>query len=107
MQQSTDLKRLDELVANLGGDDIGKQSTGPCGLLMEHLQAARRDLLGSMRAEYASSLKFAKESVSCMPGKSARAETKKILQSLIDSEAASDHIGSSDQARSSARTTHA
>jgi len=100
MPQSTDLKRLDELVANLGGDDIGKHSTGPCGLLMEHLQAARRDLLGSMRGEYVSSLKFAKESASCMPGKSARAEARKILQSLIDSAVPSDHIGSSDQARS-------
>ncbi len=90
MPQNTDLKRLDELVAKLGGDDIGKQSTGPCGLLMEHLQAARRDLLGSMRGEYASSLKFAKESSSCIPGKSSRAETRKVLQSLIDSEGGFD-----------------
>jgi hypothetical protein len=86
MQQSTDLKSLDDLIANLGGDDIGNRSTGPCGVLMEHIQAARRDLLGSMRAEYCSSLQFAKESVSCIPGKDARAETKKILQGLIDSE---------------------
>jgi hypothetical protein len=86
MQQSTGLKSLDDLIANLGGDDIGNRSTGPCGVLMEHIQAARRDLLGSMRAEYCSSLQFAKESVSCIPGKDARAETKKILQGLIDSE---------------------
>jgi len=88
MQQSTDLKRLDNLIANLGGDDIGARSSGPCGLLMEHMQAARRGLLGSMRAEYCSSLQFAKESVGCIPGKDARAETKRILQGLIDSEGA-------------------
>jgi hypothetical protein len=84
--QSTDLQRLDDLIAHLGGDGIGTQSEGPCGLLMEHIQAARRDLLGSMRAEYCSSLRFAKESVACIPGKEARAETKRILQGLIDSE---------------------
>jgi len=84
--QSTDLQSLDALIAHLGGDGIGTQSTGPYRLLMEHIQAARRELLGSMRAEYCSSLQFAKESVSCIPGKEARAETKKILQGLIDSE---------------------
>jgi hypothetical protein len=87
MRQGADLKSLDELIANLGGDDIGMRSTGPCGLLMEHIQAARRGLLGSMRAEYNSSLQFAKESVACIPGKDAQAETKKRRQSLIDSAA--------------------
>jgi hypothetical protein len=86
MQQTTDLQSLDALIAHLGGDEIGMQSAGPCRLLMEHVLAARRDLLGSMRAEYCSSLQFAKESVACIPGKDARAETKKILQGLIDSE---------------------
>jgi len=86
VQQNKDLNSLDELIANLGGAGIGTHSTGPCGLLMEHIQAARRELLGSMRAEYCSSLQFAKESLACIPGKSARAETKKILQGLIDSE---------------------
>jgi len=89
MQQSADLKSLDELVASLGGVGIGTQSAGPCGLLLEHIQAARRDLLGSMRAEYNSSLRFAKESVACISSTTVRAETKKILQSLIDSEARS------------------
>ncbi len=67
---------------------MGSQSAGPCALLLEHLCAARRDLLGSMHGEYRSNLRFAKESVACIPGQSARAETKKTLQSLIDSEAA-------------------
>jgi hypothetical protein len=87
MRQGADLKSLDELIANLGGDDIGMRSTGPCGLLMEHIQAARRGLLGSMRAEYCSSLQFAKESVACIASETARAAAKKTLQSLIDSEA--------------------
>lgn len=86
MSQNTDLKSLDDLIIRLGGDDLGGQTSGPCGLLMEHIQAARRGLLGSMQAEYCSSLRFAKESVACIPGKDARAETKRILQGLIDSE---------------------
>ncbi|HEY1756404.1 MAG TPA: hypothetical protein VGG72_13465 [Bryobacteraceae bacterium] len=86
MSQNTDLKSLDGLISRLGGDDIGGQSSGPCRLLMEHIQAARRGLLGSMRAEYCSSLQFAKDSVECIPGKDARAETTRILQGLIDSE---------------------
>jgi hypothetical protein len=89
-------------MAGLGGLGIGTQSAGPCGLLLEHIQAARRGLLGSMRNEYRSSLRFAKESVACIPGQSARMETKKILQRLLDSEATSDHMRSSDQVRSSA-----
>jgi hypothetical protein len=100
MQQPTDLKSLDELIGKLGGDAIGTQSAGPCGLLLEHIQAARRDMLGSMPAEYGSSLRFAKESLACISGTSARDETKKVLQGLIDSMIASDHIWTSDRARS-------
>ena len=87
MQLSADLQSLDELIAKLGGAGVGSQSVGPCGLLLEHIRAARRDLLGSMRAEYRSSLRFAKESVACIPGQGARSEAKKALQDLIDSEA--------------------
>jgi hypothetical protein len=100
VQQNEDLKSLDELAAYLGGAGLDTESAGPCGLLLEHIRAARRELLGSMRGEYRSSLQFAKGSVACIPGHSSRAETKKILQGLIDSDAASDHIWSSDQARS-------
>jgi hypothetical protein len=85
MQQDQDLKCLDGLIAGLGGADCGKQSEGPSGLLLEHLQAARRSLLGSMRAEYRSSLEQAKESVACVPDKGSRAEIKKTLRRLIDS----------------------
>jgi len=107
MQQSAELRSLDELLFKLGGAGIGMQTAGPCELLLEHIQAARRDLLGSMRAEYNSSLKFATESVACIPGKSARAEAKGILQGLIDSEAAGDHIWSSDQIASPDRSRSA
>jgi hypothetical protein len=94
--QNTDLKSLDELVAGLGGDDIGSQSAGSCRLLMEHLQAARRGFLGSMFAEYASSLKFAKDSISCISDKNARDKTQKVLQGLIDHISSSDHGGSAE-----------
>jgi hypothetical protein len=87
MQQEKDLKCLDELIADLGGsNDAGRRSRGPCDLLLEHLQAARRDLLGSMPGEYSLSLQQAKESVACISDKSARIKTKKILRNLIDPE---------------------
>lgn len=87
MQQDKDLVCLDELIAEFGGsNDAEMQSRGPCDLLLEHLQAARRDLLGSMPGEYSLSLGQAKESTACISGKSARTRTKKTLQSLIDSE---------------------
>lgn len=100
MQQSADLSTLDQLLIKLGAAGIGTQTEGPCRLLLEHIQAARRDLLGSMRAEYNSSLKFAQESVACIPGKIARAGANQVLQGLIDSGAARDHMGSLDQMRS-------
>jgi hypothetical protein len=85
VQEDKDLIRLDDLIANLGGTVNGTHTAGPCGLLLEHLQAARRDRLGSMRGEYVLSLNQAKESVACISDKSVRVETKKILQSLLDS----------------------
>lgn len=100
MEQNAELRSLDELMADLGGVVTGTLTLGASGLLLEHLQAARRDLLGSMRREYTSSLRFAKESAACIPGKSARADTIKVLQGLIDSQATRDRIWSSDQARS-------
>ena len=95
--QQEQLKSLDELIAGIGGADTGARSCGACGLLLEHLQAARRDLLGSIMGEYRLSLEQAKESVACIIDKSARNEMKKRLQSLLES---TDHIPSVDQARS-------
>ena len=81
-----DLKCLEELIADLGDADTGTQSQKPRGLLLEHLEAARRDALGSMRGEYRASLEFAVESVVCITDKRVRAKTKTILQGLLDSE---------------------
>ncbi len=84
MQQGEDLKRLNELIAGLGGDESGTQTKGPCGLLLEHVQTARRHLLGAMSGEYSLSLEQAKESLSCISDKTSRSKTKAILQSLIE-----------------------
>jgi hypothetical protein len=80
------LECLDELIADLGGADAGTRSKGPCGLLLEHLQAARRDLLGSMPGEYALSLRQAVESASCISDKNARIGIRTRIRSLIASE---------------------
>jgi hypothetical protein len=81
MQQDKDLECLDEMIADLGRS----KDAVPWDLLLEHLQAARRYLLGSMPREYSLSLQQARESVALIPDKIARSETKKILRSLIDS----------------------
>ena len=85
MARDNDLKCLDKLIADLGGADTGAQTKSPSGLLVEHLQAARRDLLGSMSGEYRASLQDAAESVGCITDKRVRAETRKLLQLLLDS----------------------
>lgn len=96
-RQDVSLARLDKLIASLGGADTGTQSFGPCGLLLEHLQAARRDLLGSILGEYRLSLEQAKESVACIVDKSARGAMKEELQSLL---VTTDRISSLDRSRS-------
>jgi hypothetical protein len=85
MRQDQDLKSLDELIAGLGGADFGVESYGPCGLLLEHLQAARRDLLGSMPGEYGLSLRQAKEFVGCILDKGVRTKTRETLEALMAS----------------------
>jgi hypothetical protein len=79
------LKSLDELIADLAGPDAGERSMGALGLLSEHLQAARRNLLGAMPGEYRMSLREAKDSLSCIPKGDARSVIRNSLQSLIDS----------------------
>jgi|SRR5579871_3094379 len=97
MQQDEDLENLDRLIANIGGADTGAQSFGPYGLLLEHLQAARRDLLGSILDEYRLSLRQAKGSVGCITDKSARNAMKEALESLL---ATADRISSPGRVRS-------
>jgi hypothetical protein len=77
--QDQDLHRLDTLLAVLGG-----RNRGPCDLLMEHIEAARRYLLGSMPGEYIVSLEQALASVSCIADKRRRSELKTALRSAID-----------------------
>ena len=83
MNQLHDLKCLDDLIADIGGADEGMQTVGPSGLLLEHLQAARRGLLGAMRAEYNSSLEQAQESLGCVPDAGRRAGMRSTLRGLI------------------------
>jgi len=80
------LKRLDEMILNLGGANTSTQSPGPSGLLLEHLRAARTSLLGGMHGDYDLSLKQANESIACISSENLRAEVRKTLQGLIDSQ---------------------
>jgi hypothetical protein len=89
MAQDNDLKCLEKLIADLGGvNNSGLRSRGPCGLLLEHLEAARRNLLGSMPGEYGLSLNQAKESIACISDNRARSDVKESLSRLIGSAAA-------------------
>ena len=81
--QDQDLNILDEMIADLGGS----KAAASCDLLLEHLQAARRYLLGSMPGEYRWCLEQARESVNFIPEKAEGTQTKKSLRYLIDSEA--------------------
>jgi hypothetical protein len=85
MRRDQTLQCLAGLIADLGGSTgAGRRSEGPCGLLFEHLDAARRNLLGSMPGEYRMCLQQARETVSCISDKAARGDFKKRLQGLID-----------------------
>lgn len=84
MSQLEELNYLDEIIAGFSGMDRGARSAGPCGLIREHLRAARTALLGAMQGEYHLCLEQAKEAVSCIPEKSARLKTKHMLQILIE-----------------------
>lgn len=87
MQQNRDLGRLEDLIASLGGGhDPGKRSKGSCELLLEHLAAARRNLLGSMCGEYAFSLEQAKRAIACISARDLRDRAKHTLQYLIAAE---------------------
>ena len=91
MQPNDDFKdnplaTVDQMIARLGGTDLSAHSQGPCGLLLEHLRAARTALLGAMRSQYSLSLEQAVESIACIPSKLTRADIKDALRSLIDVE---------------------
>ncbi len=85
MNEDKNMKSLDEMIAGLGGAEAGGHSGNGYGLLMEHLQAARRNLFGSRRVEYGLALQQAKESIGCISNKDDRAKMQKTLTGIIDS----------------------
>jgi hypothetical protein len=87
MQQKDALRNLDKLIAEFGGaNDVARRSIGSCNFFLEHLQAARRNLLGSMPGEYIMSLRQARDSADCIHGKGTRAVIRDLLQTLIATE---------------------
>jgi hypothetical protein len=84
MNEEKNLKSLDEMIAGLGGAEANGHSDNGYGLLTEHLQAARRNLLGSRRIEYSLALEQAKESTGCISNKDDRTKTQKTLSGMID-----------------------
>ncbi|MBZ5602959.1 MAG: hypothetical protein LAO79_11685 [Acidobacteriia bacterium] len=76
-RQYRDLNCLNGLIANFG--DAGNNAPGAGGALREHLQAARRNLLGAMAGEYSLSLRLAGESAADVQDKAARAEIIRVL----------------------------
>jgi hypothetical protein len=84
MARNKELSYVDELIAVLSGNDTGSQSAGRCGLILEHLRAARTSCLGTMHNEYGLSLEQAMESTSGILEKRTRIKTRQMLQSLID-----------------------
>jgi len=80
------LQSIDQLILDAGGTgDVGKQSKGPNSLLLEHLRSARTSLLGSMLAEYRSSLQEAQEAAGYIADKSTKIDIRKRLQHLLAS----------------------
>lgn len=83
MQQSPSLERLEEVIANLNAaDGPGRRPPGSCELLLEHLEAARRNLLGRAMLEYALNLEQALDSIGCIEVKDLQARTTRLLQDL-------------------------
>ncbi|HMD49092.1 MAG TPA: hypothetical protein VKG79_08335 [Bryobacteraceae bacterium] len=78
MPQDENLKSLDAMIASLGGS----RDLDACELVLEHLQAARRCLLGSMPGEYSFNLRQTRDAVGFIEDKTARAGVKKILFGL-------------------------
>ena len=81
---NNDLMTVDKMIAQLGGTDLSRRSEGSCGLLLEHLRAARTALLGAMPGQYSLSLEQSVESIACIPSKLTRGNIKDALQGLID-----------------------
>jgi len=85
MKQDQDLKSLDELIAEFDGSTPSGRNGVQSGLLLEHLRAARRNLLGSMPGEYGLSLAQATKSLGHFPDKAFRTGITTRLRSLMTS----------------------
>ena len=79
VQRDADLRRLDELIA-----ELGRSQENPDDLLIQHLRGARTYLLGAMPEEYALSLQNARESLSVVRDENARRRLGDMLSSLLD-----------------------
>jgi hypothetical protein len=76
------VKRLEDLIALLRGEsDLS-------ALLLEHLSAARRYLLGCARAEYIFSLEESKRSLAFILAGGLRNQVRQTIESLIAAESA-------------------
>lgn len=80
--QNPDLARIEKLIAHLGGNLSGSQSSGPYDLLIEHLEAARQSLLGGMPREYQGSLRNAMDSAAAIEKSEVRKEAVETLRGL-------------------------
>ena len=89
MQVDHDLQCLENLIAGAGGSlgSGGRDNQGPCDLLTEHLDTARRALQGNRRDECRMSLSAAMDSLGSIADKSERSRIKIAVRSLIDSQA--------------------
>lgn len=84
VQSADNLGRLDALIATYSVpiSSTGSNTRGPCDLLVERLQAARRCLLGNMTFEYEMNLKQAVGSLDCISEKTQLTHVRRELEHL-------------------------
>jgi hypothetical protein len=80
MTSNSTLTRLDEAI-----NEVTDPAESECELLREHLETARTDLVGEMRAEYAMNLKLASEALNCIANRERRERVHRILDGLLAS----------------------
>ena len=84
VQSHERLTCLDKLIAEFGGGSSGAShpNLASCTAILEHLQAARRYLLGAALDEYRLSLDHAKSSLFSIADGKTRTEVRNTLVSL-------------------------
>lgn len=84
MQSHRSLDQLDRLIQDFGGSsEPFQRKLGTSEALLEHLQAARRYLLGVSPGEYRSSLQMAQSSLFSIADGATRAQVKAMLAGLL------------------------